>query len=102
MGQAFTRTNGVHAFDMSRCDGGPVLSGAKSALCHPHQTAQMAADQRAAMPGNLLKLHGFCAAKNIAAFNISHIRRENSPPDCFLIQLKSRRMRFSFAAPRRF
>jgi hypothetical protein len=38
------------------------------ALRHPHQAAQMATGQAAAVVGNILKLHGFWAAKNIAAF----------------------------------
>jgi hypothetical protein len=56
----------------------------------------MTAGQATAVVSNILKPHGFWAAKNIAAFfSTSHIRRENSPPDCFLIRLISRSMRFS-------
>ena len=38
---------------------GPVLPGMKTALRHPHQAAQMAAGQHAAILGNILKPHGF-------------------------------------------
>ena len=38
---------------------GPVLPGIEPAFRHPHQTAQMAAGQAAAILGNILKLHGF-------------------------------------------
>lgn len=38
---------------------GPMLPSMKSALGNAHQAAQMAAGQRAAILGNILKLHGF-------------------------------------------
>jgi len=38
---------------------GPVLPGMQPALGNAHQAAQMAAGQRAAILGNILKLHGF-------------------------------------------
>jgi hypothetical protein len=58
-----------------------VPPGLEPALRNAHQTAQMAAGQDAAMLSNILKLHGFCAAKNIEAF--------------FDISFSSRSMRFS-------
>ena len=45
-----------------------VPPGPQAAFAHPQQTTQMTAYQATAIVGNILKLHGFCAAKNIAAF----------------------------------
>jgi len=38
---------------------GPVLPGMEPTLGHPHQTAEMAARESAAILGNILKSHGF-------------------------------------------
>ena len=56
----------------------PVRPSPESAIRNAHQAAQMAARQAAAIVGNILKPHGFWAAKNIAAFfRTSLMRREN-------------------------
>ena len=68
---------------------GPVLPGTQPALRHPHQAAQMAARQTAAIVGNMLKPHGFWAARNIASFSSTSLHSPGKQsPDCFLIRLK--------------
>ena len=45
----------------------PMLSGREPTLSYAHQAVQMVAGQGRAKLGNILKPHGFLAAKNIAA-----------------------------------
>ena len=74
----------------------PRLPRPEPALGHAHQGARMAAGQTAAMVGTIWKLHDFLDAKAIAACLAPPcMRRENCPPDCFLIRRKPRRMRVS-------
>ena len=45
-----------------------MLSGIMSALCRHHKAARVTARETAATVGNIMQLHGFCAANNIPDF----------------------------------
>ena len=55
----------------------PVLPSLEPALCHAHQSAQMAARQGAAIVGNVLKPHGVGPSLGPMAFRPSMGREEH-------------------------
>ena len=76
---------------------GPRLPRPEPALGHAHQGARMATGQIAAVVGTILQLHGFLAAKTVAAcFGAALHSPEKLSPGLFSDPAQTRRMRVSW------